>query len=77
MPEVSEVGRDQITTVARVLAKEHQGHNEGHVKAFMVRLNDRMFPLIEGAKGANQKAIELLKETAVTIALQRLEDSQN
>ena len=42
----------------------------------MVRLNDRIFPLIEGAKGPNQKTVEFLKEAAVTVALQRLEDSQ-
>ena len=42
----------------------------------MVRLNDRIFPLIEGAKDPNQKTVEFLKEAAVTVALQRLEDSQ-
>ena len=76
MLEVSEVRRDQIRTVARGLTKEGQGHNEGRGKAFMVRLNDRIFPLIEGAKVPNQKTVEFLKEAAVTVALQRLEDSQ-
>ena len=76
MPEVSEVTRDQVSTVARGLAKERQGNREGRGKAFMVRLNDRILPLIEGAKGPNQKTVEFLKEAAVTVALQRLEDSQ-
>ena len=75
-PEATEVSRDQITTVARAMAKTRQEPNAGRAQGHMVRLNSSILPLIEGARAPGQSTVQFLKEAAITVALQRLEASQ-
>ena len=74
--EASEVSRDQISTVARAMAKTRQQSKLGRSQAPMVRLNSSILPLIEGARAPGQSTVQFLKEAAITVALQRLEASQ-
>ena len=73
----SEVSRDQLSTVARAMAKTRQTPNSGRSQAHMVQLNDSILPLIEGARAPGQSTVQFLKEAAITIALKRLEASQS
>ena len=74
--EASEVSRDQISTVARAMAKTRQQPKSGRSQAHMVRLNSSVLPLIEGARAPGQSTVQFLKEAAITVALQRLKASQ-
>lgn len=66
----------QLGRVASKLASSRSRNGEGRGAAHMVRIPNAVLSLLEAAKPADQSMVSFLKEAAVTVALQRLEDSQ-
>jgi len=66
-----------VATVASAFARARQRHGEGRSNAFCVRLSPTVKGLLDAAKPERQSMPEFLRECALTVALQRLEASQN
>ena len=67
----------QVSTVARALASRRNFDWQGRAPSYCVRLSPSIRDLLEAAKPARQSMPEFLREAALTVALQRLEASQN
>ena len=75
--EVNEVAADRVGAVARALAGRRNSNGSGRAPSVCVRLTSTVRELLEAAKPEGQEMAEFLREAALTIALQRLEASQN
>lgn len=67
----------RVASTASGLARARNIIGKGRSDAHCVRLTPTVKSLLEAAKPANQSMVQFLREAAVTVALQRLEDSQN
>lgn len=74
--KTAEEARSTVTTVARAMAKQQNPNGAGTSQAFCVRLSSSVLGLLEAAKPEGQSMPQFLRECGVTVALQRLEDSQ-
>lgn len=66
-----------VAKVASAFARGRQRYGEGRSDAYCVRLSSTVKGLLEAAKPERQSMPEFLRECALTVALQRLEASQN
>jgi hypothetical protein len=66
----------RINTVARAMAKTQNPTGAGMAQAFCVRLSSSVLGLLESAKPEEQSMVEFLRECGITVALQRLAESQ-
>ena len=66
-----------MQSVAKAMSKTRMSDGTGMGKAVCVRLTPTVQDLLEHAKPVKQPMPEFLREAAITVALQRLEDSQN
>ena len=74
---VNAVDVTKTSAVARALAKRSSQNGQGRAPSFCVRVSPTVMDLLEAAKPAKQSMVEFLRECALTVALQRLEASQN
>ena len=73
----AETAETQLQSVARAMSKNRMTSGKGMAKAHCVRLSPTVSGLLEQAKPERQSMPEFLREAAITVALQRLEASQN
>ncbi len=62
--------------VARALSTTWNEDGQGRAPSYCVRLSETVAGLLEAAKPSDQSMVHFLREAAVTVALQRLEESQ-
>ena len=72
-----EVDAAQVSSVAKALARRHNLDGKGRAVQHCVRLTSTVEELLTAAKPEGQSMPEYLREAGLTVALQRLEDSQN
>ena len=72
----AEGARSAVSTIARAMANQPGTSGEGPSQAFCVRLSSTVLELLKAAKPKEQSMPQFLRECGVTVALQRLEDSQ-
>jgi len=72
-----EMAQTTLQSVAKAMSKTRMDDGSGMGKGVCVRLTPTVQNLLEHAKSETQSMPQFLREAAITVALQRLEDSQN
>lgn len=74
--ETPAVSQSRLQSVAYSLSRMRQVRGTGSQQPYLVRLNPTVISLLEAAKPPEQKMVSYLRECALLVSLQRLEDSQ-
>lgn len=74
--ETPVVSSSQLQSVASNLNRMTPVRGNGSQQPYLVRLNPTVISLLEAAKPPEQKMVSYLRECALLVSLQRLEDSQ-
>lgn len=75
--DIPEIDQAAVAAFASKFAVARSRNGDGRGVAHMVRIPKPILSLLESAKPVDQPMVEFLKEAALTVALQRLEASQN